>query len=73
MEIVDGDSLMRETFKSPVVQFHVADVGDARREMENKGIEFIGPVYHSEGKGWAYFRVPNSEMYLMAGKYSDLA
>ena len=73
VEVVDGDLSVRETLKVPVVQFEVDDVGKARREMESKGIEFIGPLYHSGAAGWTYFKAPNGDVYVIGGKYSDSA
>src|SRR3712207_948706 len=42
----------------PVVGFRVDDPEQACARMEAAGIEFIGPVQHSEGAKWAHFRGP---------------
>jgi hypothetical protein len=55
----------------PVIQFQVDDVVAARREMEQKGIAFIGDTYHSEGEGWAYFRAPDGHVYLIGGPFPE--
>ena len=73
VEIVDGDSSMRELLKVPVIQFEVDDVGKARREMERKGVEFVGPLYQSEDEGWTFFKAPNGDVYSIGGKYTDKA
>ena len=73
VEIVDGDASVREDLKAPVVQFEVDDVSKARREMEDHGIEFISPLYHSQGDGWTYFKAPNGQVYAIAGKYKELS
>ena len=73
VEIVDGDTSARERLKVPVVQFEVDDVGEARREMEAKGVEFVGPLYQSKDEGWTYFKAPNGDMYVIGGKYTDKA
>lgn len=47
----------------PVVGFGVGDVASARAELENAGVEFIGPT-HSEGDyRWAHFRGPDGNVY----------
>ena len=51
-------------FKSgPVVGFLVDDIEEARRNMEAAGIEFIGPIQHSERNGWSHFRGPDGNIY----------
>ena len=73
VEILDGDASARRSFATPVIQFHVDDLAAARREMEQKGVEFVGATYHSEGAGWAYFRAPDGHVYLIGGPYVEPA
>ncbi len=73
VEILDGDASARQCFLAPIAQFRVDDVGAARREMEGKGVEFLGDTYHSEGEGWAYFRAPDGHLYLIGGPYFERA
>lgn len=48
----------------PVVGFLVDDVHEARRELEEKGVEFLGPVHETEeGYAWSHFRAPDGRVY----------
>ena len=49
----------------PKTDFLVADVAEAREEMEEKGVEFIGPILASEEEGiaWTHFRAPDGQVY----------
>jgi catechol 2,3-dioxygenase-like lactoylglutathione lyase family enzyme len=47
----------------PVVGFRVDDAEQARTEMEATGIEFVGPLQHSEGAKWTHFRGPDGNIY----------
>lgn len=47
----------------PVVGFLVDDVAQARTEMEAAGVEFIGPVQHSDTHRWNHFRGPDGNIY----------
>ena len=47
----------------PVVGLRVDDVETARAEMEAAGVEFLGPVQHSEGAAWSHFRGPDGNVY----------
>ena len=50
----------------PVMGFGVDDVDEARAQMEQSGIDFIGPT-HSEGPyKWAHFRGPDGNVYEIA-------
>lgn len=71
VEVLDAEPPIRERFAGPITQFHVDDVVSARQEMEEKGVEFLGPTYHSEGEGWAYFRAPDGHVYLIGGPYIE--
>ncbi len=73
LEILDGDAAARLSFATPIAQFQVDDVAAARREMECKGIVFLGNTYHNGGEGWAYFRAPDGHVYLIGGPYVEPA
>lgn len=48
----------------PVGGFLVDDVEEARAEMEQKGVTFIGPVHKaSDGNAWTHFRAPDGHVY----------
>jgi catechol 2,3-dioxygenase-like lactoylglutathione lyase family enzyme len=67
IEVLDAGPVPPEGFSAPVVQLRVEDVIVAREEMERKGVEFLGATYRSEGEGWAYFRAPDGNVYLIGG------
>ena len=47
----------------PVVGFGVADVDAARSELEEAGIEFVGPTQSEGDYRWAHFRGPDGNIY----------
>ena len=48
----------------PVAAFLVDDIVAARAEMEEKGIEFIGPIEgDSDDYKWTHFRAPDGFVY----------
>ncbi len=47
----------------PVVGFRVDDVEEARAGMEAAGVEFLGPIQHSENTAWSHFRGPDGNVY----------
>jgi len=58
--IADAHQFMR----CPTAGFLVDDVAAARREMETKGVLFIGPVYRSSGGySWSHFFAPDGHVY----------
>jgi catechol 2,3-dioxygenase-like lactoylglutathione lyase family enzyme len=57
--IADGHEFM----VAPVPGFEVEDVGAARREMEAKGIRFIGPVHDGTTTSWSHFYGPDGHVY----------
>ena len=50
-EIVDGPPDIRELYNAPIIAFRVDDLSEARREMESKGVELLGPVLQPR-EGW---------------------
>jgi glyoxalase/bleomycin resistance protein/dioxygenase superfamily protein len=64
LEIFGEDDEAHDWMKAPVAGFLVDDVGAARRELEESGIEFIGPVHHADdGNSWSHFRAPDGHVY----------
>lgn len=57
--LADSPHFMR----GPVTGFEVDDVDAARREMEAKGILFIGPVRRASGFTWSHFFAPDGHVY----------
>ena len=57
--IADGHEFM----VAPVAGFEVDDVGAARREMEAKGITFIGDVHEATSSAWSHFYGPDGHVY----------
>lgn len=48
----------------PVVGFDVDDIDEARKTLEESGIEFIGPTAGDPSKSrWAHFRGPDGNIY----------
>ena len=53
-----------EFMRAPVGGFLVDDVNSARREMEEKGVLFIGPVHGDPQYGlWSHFFAPDGHVY----------
>lgn len=52
-----------EFMRAPVAGFLVDDVAAARREMEAKGVLFIGPVPGTPKAGWSHFFGPDGHVY----------
>ena len=69
-EIVDGPPDIRKLYNAPIIAFRVDDLSEARREMESKGVELLGPVLQPrEGWGWMHFRSPDGYVYQLSGPY----
>ena len=39
--------------------------------MEGKRVEFVAPVFTTEGWGWTYFRAPDGNVYQIQGPYRE--
>ena len=63
-----GDEDHKFFERAPVVGFLVDDVDKAREEMEQKGVEFIGPVQRWEDSAWSHFKGPNNNVYEITSK-----
>ena len=46
----------------PVPGFEVEDIISTKKELEEKGIEFIGPIYGNNSR-WTHFRGPDGNIY----------
>ena len=48
----------------PVPGFEVDNITEAREDLEEKGIEFIGPIYGTLGSTrWSHFKGPDGNVY----------
>lgn len=47
----------------PKADFLVTDVKAARAEMEQQGVEFIGPIYTTDKHSWTHFKAPDGHLY----------
>ena len=64
-----GPSDVDHTFMTgPVAGFLVEDVETARTELEEKGIQFIGPVHVDHGYSWSHFRAPDGHVYEISSR-----
>lgn len=60
-------------FSHPVTGFLVADVDEARKEMESKGVEFVGEVHRGVagenwGTAWSHFYAPDGNLYCLVSR-----
>ena len=70
LEIVKPSETVRQLYKAPIVSITVDDVAQTRREMEDKHIKFVTPIFDTkEGWGWTYFRAPDGNVYQIQGPY----
>jgi catechol 2,3-dioxygenase-like lactoylglutathione lyase family enzyme len=65
LEIVEpANETIRALYAAPVICFKVDDLAQARRELSNKGAEFVTPVFQAqEHMAWTYFRAPDGHVY----------
>lgn len=52
-----------EELEGPKAEFLVEDVHAARKELEARGVEFVGPVYVADKHAWTNFRAPDGFLY----------
>ena len=52
-----------ELHACPVFAFEVQDIESARREMEEKGAQFVTEIRTWEDEAWCYFRGPDGYLY----------
>ncbi len=58
-----GDEDHAHFSTGPVVGFQVDDVEAGRRELEEAGVELLGPVEREGGFEWCHFRGPDGNVY----------
>jgi hypothetical protein len=64
LELFGSQQSMNTFMTHPVAGFLVDDIEAARTEMEEKGIEFIGPIHKdSNDYKWTHFRAPDGFVY----------
>ncbi|CAA9455106.1 MAG: hypothetical protein AVDCRST_MAG01-01-5088 [uncultured Rubrobacteraceae bacterium] len=65
VEVFRPSDLAHEHFTTgPVAGFLVEDVKEARAELENAGISFIGPVHrYDKNSAWSHFVGPDGNVY----------
>jgi catechol 2,3-dioxygenase-like lactoylglutathione lyase family enzyme len=65
LEVFGPDDREHEHFDTgPVVGFLVDEVTEARADLEEAGITFIGPVHVAEdGGSWSHFTGPDGNVY----------
>src|SRR5262245_50759880 len=51
LEIVEPTTEVRQLYTAPIVSFTVDDVGQARRELEERQIVFVAPIFSTKD-GW---------------------
>lgn len=61
-------------FSHPVTGFLVADVDETRRELEAKGVEFVGEIHRGEagqnwGAAWTHFHAPDGHLYCLVSRH----
>lgn len=61
-------------FNHPVTGFLVADVEEARREMESKGVAFVGGIHYGVsgenwGEAWTHFHAPDGHLYCLVSRF----
>ena len=72
LEVVKPNASVRQLYKAPILSISVDDVGQARREMESKQIEFVAPTFNdTHGWGWTYFRALDGNIYQIQGPYKE--
>jgi catechol 2,3-dioxygenase-like lactoylglutathione lyase family enzyme len=54
---------LNELVKGPKVDFLVDDVRETRREMEQSGVKFEGPVYDGPIQSWTNFHADDGHLY----------
>lgn len=63
-EVFDTQQSMNTFMTHPVAGFLVDDIVAARAEMEEKGVEFIGPIEgDTDDYKWTHFRAPDGFVY----------
>jgi catechol 2,3-dioxygenase-like lactoylglutathione lyase family enzyme len=70
VEVFDTDDPdHRHLETGPVVGFLVADVAGGRRELEDAGVELLGPLERAGGFEWQHFRGPDGNVWEITGRH----
>jgi predicted enzyme related to lactoylglutathione lyase len=70
LEVVEPRDSVRDLYKGAIVSFTVNGVAQARREMENRQVEFLTPIFDTKQEwGWAYFRGSDGNVFQIQGPY----
>jgi catechol 2,3-dioxygenase-like lactoylglutathione lyase family enzyme len=61
-------------FSHPVTGFLVADIDEARKELEAKGVEFVGEIHRGVagenwGEAWTHFHAPDGNLYCLVSRH----
>lgn len=69
VEVIPDDEPEHRHFTTgPVVGFQVDDVQAARRELEEAGVELLGPVREGGGFMWQHFRAPDGNVWELTSR-----
>jgi hypothetical protein len=70
LEIVEPTEGVWRLYDAPIVSITVDNLAQARRDLENRQIEFVAPIFQTpEGWAWTYFRAPDGHVYQLQGAY----
>jgi hypothetical protein len=61
-------SFFREHAGGPVPLLEVDDLTEARRELEDAGIEIVGPPGEDRDWTWLHLRAPDGQLYELAAR-----
>jgi len=62
-ELFDSASRYYQLHACPVLAFQVEDVRAAKKELQERGVEFVTPIEGDESEAWTYFRGPDGHLY----------
>jgi len=62
-ELFSPESRYYPLHACPVLAFQVEDVRAARKELEERGVQFITEIEGDESEAWTYFRGPDGYLY----------
>jgi catechol 2,3-dioxygenase-like lactoylglutathione lyase family enzyme len=68
LEIVEPKETAAQLYHAPVVSITVDDVARARKELEERQVKFVAPIFDTgKGWGWTYFQAPDGAVYQLQG------
>jgi predicted enzyme related to lactoylglutathione lyase len=71
LQILEAEKFGQQFNASPnPIAFHVDDVHDARKELEDQGIEFFGETMDSGVCHMAFFRDPDGHVLMLHHRYA---